>query len=252
MKSLILTLLSLAFFTAVSASERNTLYELRVYHAHPGKLDSLNERFKNHTVALFDKHGMTQLGYFVPINNEDTNILVYWLGFEDEQARKNAWEAFKSDPDWKAAYAASTEDGKLVAEIESLLLEATDYTPDIDVLPLEDDSRIFEWRTYKTNDGKLANLNARFRDHTCALFEKHGMENLAYWTYLPGQDASDTTLTYLIAHQNQSSRDAAFKAFSQDPDWQSARAASEENGRLLVKKGVESLMLVPTDYSPVR
>ncbi|MEM7146266.1 MAG: NIPSNAP family protein [Verrucomicrobiota bacterium] len=251
MKSILLTLAA-TMLTLVAAVGDDKLYELRVYHANPGKLDALHDRFQNHTVALFEKHGMTQLGYFVPTDNTESNTLVYWLAFDDEDARKAAWKAFRDDPDWKDAYAESTKDGKLVAKIDSTLLKATDYSPAIAVLPKPGDTRLFEWRTYTTNDGKLPNLNARFRDHTCALFEKHGMENLAYWTPTAGQDDADVTLTYLIAHDDQSARDASFKAFSQDNDWQAARTASEEDGRLLVKKGVDAVLLSPANYSPTR
>jgi hypothetical protein len=252
MKKLILTLLAATLSITALSAEDTKLYELRVYHANPGKLDALHDRFRDHTVALFEKHGMTQLGYFVPVDNEESNILVYWLAFDDEQAKKDAWKAFRDDPDWKAAYAASTKDGKLVAKVDSTLLQATDYSPPLKTFTTNDDTRLFEWRTYTTNDGKLPNLNARFRDHTCDLFEKHDITNVAYWTYREDQDNAPVTLTYLVAHKDQESRDAGFKAFGQDPGWQAAREASEKDGKLLVKKGVNAVMLKPTDYSPTK
>jgi hypothetical protein len=250
MKHIILTLLAAAFTLTALQADDSKLYELRVYHANPGKLDALHARFRDHTVALFEKHGMIQLGYFVPVDNEESNTLVYWLAFDDEQARKDAWKAFRDDPDWKTAYAASTENGKLVAKVDSTLLQATDYSPAISTMTTAADPRLFEWRTYTTNEGKLAGLNARFRDHTCELFEKHGINNIAYWTYLDDQENAPITLTYLVAHKDQASRDTGFKAFGQDPDWQAARSASEADGKLLVKKGVNSVIMTPTDYSP--
>jgi hypothetical protein len=252
MKYFILFLTTALLTLGAVTAEDTKLYELRVYHANPGKLDALHDRFRDHTVALFEKHGMTQLGYFVPVDNEESNILVYWLAFDNEQAKDDAWKAFRDDPDWKAAYAASTKDGKLVAKVDSTLLQATDYSPAINTFTTPDDSRLFEWRTYTTNEEKLPNLNARFRDHTCDLFEKHGIKNVAYWTYRDDQDNAPITLTYLVAHKDQDSRDANFKAFSQDPGWQAARDASEKDGKLLVKKGVKAIKLTPTDYSPTK
>jgi hypothetical protein len=110
--------------------------------------------------------------------------------------------------------------------------------------------RVFELRTYTTNEGKLPALQARFRDHTTKLFTKHGMTNIGYWT---PQDAppSQNTLIYVIAH---SSRDAAKKswaAFRADPDWQKAAAASEVDGKIL-SKSPESIFMDPTDYSPIK
>jgi NIPSNAP len=110
-------------------------------------------------------------------------------------------------------------------------------------------NHVFEIRTYTTPEGKLDALKARFRDHTMAIFEKHGMKNVGYWT---PQDAplSQNTLIYIISHE---SRDAAKKnwdAFRTDPDWVKAKAASEVNGPLTTK--VESVFVDPTDFSPIK
>ena len=106
---------------------------------------------------------------------------------------------------------------------------------------------VYELRVYHTYEGKLDDLLARFRDHTMRLFEKHGMKNIAYWT--PTDDPlKGKTLFYVIAHP---SRDAAvtnWKAFSDDPEWQSVRDKSEANGKLVEK--VDSTFLVLTDFSP--
>ena len=106
---------------------------------------------------------------------------------------------------------------------------------------------VHELRVYHTYEGKLDDLLARFRDHTMKLFEKHGMRNIAYWT--PTDDPlKGKTLFYVIAHP---SRDAAvgnWKAFSDDPEWQSVRDKSEANGKLVEK--VDSTFLVLTDFSP--
>ncbi len=236
---------------AASAADRDSrCFELRTYHANEGKLDALNARFRDHTVELFKRHGMTNVGYWVPLDNGE-NKLVYLMAYPDRAARDKMWKAFFNDPDWKAAYKASTADGKLVKRVESVFLSPTDYSM-FGEPTQADPQRVFELRIYTANPGKLAGLNARFRDHTVELFKKHGIENIGYWTPMDEKDGRDNRLFYMIAHKSVEARGASFGAFSKDPAWQAARKASEENGRLLVKKGVQSQMLNPTDYSPMR
>ncbi len=110
------------------------------------------------------------------------------------------------------------------------------------------DTRVFELRTYTSPPGKLPNLLARFRDHTCALFEKHGMTNIAYWTPADEKDGSSDKIIYLLAHSSREAAKASWAAFLADPVWHAARDASEANGKIVAK--VESIFLTATDYSP--
>lgn len=112
------------------------------------------------------------------------------------------------------------------------------------------DTKAYELRIYTAAPGKLSDLLARFRDHTCKLFEKHGMENIGYWVPVDAENGSETTLYYIIAHKSREAAKASFAAFGKDPEWQAARAASEANGKLLAK-APESIFLNVTDYSPV-
>lgn len=229
------------------------LYEMRVYYAQPGKLDALNARFRDHTVKLFAKHGMTNVGYFVPEGENKENKLVYFLAFPDKAARDASFKAFVADPAWKAAAAASEKDGKLIVKIDSVFLTATDYSPAPRIE--QKGGRVFELRTYTTTKGNLPGLDARFRDHTMKLFEKHGMTNVVYWHRAAGQPDADRNLTYLLAHPSKAAGLKAFDAFRTDPDWLAARKASEDKagGSLTeAKGGVVSEYLVPTDYSPLK
>ena len=110
-------------------------------------------------------------------------------------------------------------------------------------------NRVFELRTYHTLPGRLPALQARFRDHTMKIFEKHGMKNVAYWT---PQDApaSDNTLIYVISHESRDAAKKSWDAFRQDPEWKKVSAASEADGKIVEK--VESVYMNPTDYSPVK
>jgi hypothetical protein len=117
------------------------------------------------------------------------------------------------------------------------------------VSALAGDSRVFELRTYTAAEGKLNDLQARFRNHTTALFKKHGITNIGYWV---PQDAplSQSTLVYIIAYPNREEAKKRWAEFAADPDWTKARTASEVNGRLTSK--VESLFMSPTDFSPMK
>ena len=109
--------------------------------------------------------------------------------------------------------------------------------------------KVFELRTYTAPDGKLPNLQARFRDHTIRIFNKHNMKSVLY---LAPQDAPDSanTLIYVLEHP---SRDAAKKAwtdFQADPEWQKVSTDSQVNGRIVSK--VVSVFMDATDYSPIK
>jgi len=112
------------------------------------------------------------------------------------------------------------------------------------------DSRCFEMRTYYAMPGKLEALNARFRDHTCALFKKHGMENIGYWIPTDADKGATNKLVYIIAHKSRDEAKKSWAAFSADPDWKKAQKESEVNGKLVEK--VESVYLSATDYSQVK
>ena len=110
--------------------------------------------------------------------------------------------------------------------------------------------RVFELRTYTTAPGKLAALNTRFRDHTIALFKKHGMEVVAFWEPTDKEAGSGDKLVYVLAHASRAAAEASWKAFRDDPEWVKVKAESETGGALTTK--IESVFLAPTDYSPLK
>lgn len=112
------------------------------------------------------------------------------------------------------------------------------------------DSRAFEMRTYYAAPGKLEALNKRFRDHTCALFRKHGIEIIGFWIPNDKEQGADNKLVYLLAHKSREAAKQSFANFGKDPEWQKARAESEANGKLVEK--VESVFMSATDYSPLK
>jgi hypothetical protein len=105
-------------------------FEMRTYYAAPDKMDALHARFRDHTCKLFEKHGISIIGFWSPADPEDAKkTLVYILAFPSREARDKSWKEFQDDPAWKAAKAESEKDGKLVDKVESVFLNPTDYSP---------------------------------------------------------------------------------------------------------------------------
>jgi len=104
-------------------------YELRIYHAMPGKLEELHDRFRKHTNKLFVKHGMEIVGFWGPTDKEkgSDKDLIYVLAYPSREAREASWKAFQADPDWMAARKASEANGKLVEKAESVYMGEVNY-----------------------------------------------------------------------------------------------------------------------------
>jgi len=113
---------------------------------------------------------------------------------------------------------------------------------------LDPQAAVYELRVYYPAPGKLAALNARFREHTLRLFEKHGMRNVAYWNELPTKDAPEGRVVYVLAYPSREARDEDWKSFSEDPEWRAVVAKSEAGGKLVTK--VDSVFMTMADYSP--
>lgn len=246
---------------SAQATDTAAVYELRIYTAHPGRLPDVLARFRNHTCALFERHGIVNIGYWTELQpkgveragteQKDGDKLYYVLKHKSRAAAEASWAAFRADPEWIKARAASEENGPIVQTIESTFLAAADFSPEklISSGKKAGKNRVFELRTYTTNEGKLDTLNTRFREYTIALFAKHGMTNLAYWHPTDADKGASNTLIYILAHKD---RDAAAKSwadFGADPEWVKVRDASEANGKILIENGVKSVFLTATDFS---
>lgn len=105
------------------------IYEMRSYFAAPGKMGALQARFRDHTTALFEKHGIVNVGYFTNAIGGRSDELIYILGFKDAAHRDAAWAAFGSDPAWREVFVESEKNGTLVAHIENRILRPTDFSP---------------------------------------------------------------------------------------------------------------------------
>jgi hypothetical protein len=108
-------------------AKADRFFEMRTYTPSPGKMDALLARFRDHTLKLFEKHGMTNVGYWITAGAEPK--LVYVLAFPSKEARDASFKAFGADPDWKKVYAESEKDGtKLASKVESVFLTPADFS----------------------------------------------------------------------------------------------------------------------------
>jgi hypothetical protein len=139
MRSVLLAILALVAMVMPATAQETALepqaalYELRVYHAAPGKLDALNARFREHTLELFEKHGMRNVAYWIeqPTEQSPDGKVIYVLAFPSREARTASWAAFGADPVWREVHAKSETDGTLVTKIDSTFMSLADYSPPI-------------------------------------------------------------------------------------------------------------------------
>jgi len=110
--------------------QNTRVYELRTYTTHPGRLDALHARFRDHTMKLFEKHGMKNEMYWVPTDEKlAANTLIYIVSHDSLDAAKKSWDGFRADPVWKAARDASEKDGPIVAKVDFVYMKTVDYSP---------------------------------------------------------------------------------------------------------------------------
>ena len=116
--------------TGAAAEEAGAVFELRVYHTVEGRLPALLARFRDHTVGLFAKHGMTSVAYWTPIDEPlKDRTLFYILKFPSREAATRSWKAFQDDPDWMKVKTESEASGPIVEKVESTYLHMTDFSP---------------------------------------------------------------------------------------------------------------------------
>lgn len=128
---------------------------------------------------------------------------------------------------------------KILPVIALLLISITGNSQRID-------TRLYELRIYQTEPGRMNALLNRFTHHTLGLFEKHGMRNEGYWL----SEADSNLLYYVLSYHDMTSRNTAWKAFSDDPVWQNVRSESEKSGKIVAS--VVSVYLTKTDFSNFR
>jgi hypothetical protein len=114
----------------VPAVAVDRVFEIRTYTVAPGQLPLLHKRFRDHTMQLFEKHGMTNVAYFTPVDTAlSRTTLVYVLAYPNREAATKAWADFRNDPEWKKVTAASDAEGLKVLKVQSMFVNPTDFSP---------------------------------------------------------------------------------------------------------------------------
>lgn len=122
--------LAMAGTIGMSAQSSGRVYELRTYTCNEGKLEALQKRFREHTTKIFERHGMKNIGYWVPQDApRSQNTLIYIIAHESRDAAKKNWDDFRKDPEWQKVQTESEAGGKIVSKVESVFMDATDYSP---------------------------------------------------------------------------------------------------------------------------
>ena len=115
---------------ANAGAETDQVFELRTYTAAEGKFDELLARFRDHTLRIFEKHGMTNLGYWTPQDEPlSTTTLIYVLAHPSREEAEQSWRDFSSDPEWQSVAEESQRDGRLIVGLERVFLDPTDFSP---------------------------------------------------------------------------------------------------------------------------
>jgi len=244
-----LSLLLIAFFCTCLAQAQqaytSSYFEMRTYTVHEGKMPNLIQRFQNHTLALFKKHGIENVAYFLSEEQADKQ-LTFILGYPSAAERELRWNNFANDPEWQAAAKASEADGPLVQKVDQVFMVWADG---LNQRKQWANSGIFQLRTYHLFPGKLDAIQTRFRDHTQTLFEKQGLVNYPYWITVE-KDGIQPKLVYLIGHSDKPEFTAAFDRFRLDPAWIQVRDTSEANGKIVEK--IDAVFLTPLPFSPMK
>jgi len=131
MKKLICALFTLVSIFAVTpalAADETTVFELRVYTAPPGKMPDLLARFKNHTTRIFERHGMINVGYWLPVEQKEDDKIYYLLKHKSRTAAEASWKAFGADPEWIKVSTESEANGPIVSHVESTFLTSTEFS----------------------------------------------------------------------------------------------------------------------------
>jgi len=120
--------LEAAEYRAAHHLETDMIYEYRVYRCLPGRLPALLKRFENHTIKIWERHGIKQAGFWTVLIGDGNHDLHYLIAWESLADREKKWTTFQADPAWIAARADSERDGPILANVTSMLLTPTAFS----------------------------------------------------------------------------------------------------------------------------
>ncbi len=121
-------ILLLTLFLAGSALAQNRVFEMRTYTCYEGKLEALKARFRDHTIEIFNRHGMESIGYWVPQDERSGNTLIYILAHPSREAADKHWAEFMKDPEWVKVSKDSEANGKIVQKVDRVFMDPADFS----------------------------------------------------------------------------------------------------------------------------
>ncbi len=234
---------------------RGEVYELRTYHVAENKMEPLLTRFRDHSLALLSTHGMTHMGYWLPVDeSERSRRLVYIVAHQSVAAGRASWGAFSKDPAWQRARDESERTGKLVTAFDSVYLEPVSVD-NVLLNTLRESaarSRLYELRVFQSEKGRQAEWVGALQLKGMPLWQKHGMQVVALWRSVPTPKNSSESVAVLFVHVDAESAEAKGRALAADPAW-------TELLNSLPKPAVEPAsgadrpqLLSPVDFSPLK
>ena len=212
------------------------IYEMRTYYAVAGMIPILNERFDKHIIPVFKQHGIGILGFWTNDIGR-SNQLIYILSYDSMADREQKFSAAIADPKVQSILADRPTP---TIRVVSTFMKPTDYSPEPKMR-----GQVHELRIYRAAAGKMDDLHNRFSNHTRGFFQKHGIEEVGYWTEAIGDNS---LLVYMLGYSSLAEREARFGAFGADPDWQKVVAETHKNG--VLSEVSWNTILRPTAYSP--
>jgi hypothetical protein len=228
------------------------LYELRHYTTpDTSSLGALSGWFGEHVVPEWQARGMRVVGCWTVAIGEQPRFTTM-LAYDDAIQRQQQFGDFRRSDAWRQMedrlYTGPGRNG-LITGINTALLNPTPYSPDPFQFTNAASPGVFEERIYRARNGHtFAGVNRRFSDHTTRIFARHGIVPVGFWSVEIGAD--QPSLYYLVRFDDLSEYNPRWNRFRSDPEWQQVRAASEQDGNLLL--WIRSTILAPTPFSPMQ
>lgn len=238
-----------------ASKKEGKLYEIRFYTTNPGKLPDLHARFRDHTLKLFEKHGIENIIYWnvsegaAGSDDDKENLMIYIIAHKNEAAKDASWAAFRNDPDWKAAAKKSEENGKILAKPpRAIFMRETSFSAADEPVSKDPNApaRLWELRQYNDGAERIPHTVDRFGTGEKEIFTKNGMQTVKFWTA-----TDNSAFIYLLAHKDKAASDASWKGFrSEFPEFMRKYKEAHPNLPAGRGNGNEVRFLIPTDYSP--
>ena len=104
------------------------IYEQRIYHAMPGRMPDLLRRFEQVTLPIWQRIGIRQAGFWIPVIGGSSHDLIYLLAWDSMAEREQKWAIFASDPEWLEKRAKTEENGMLISSFDNAFLQPTGFS----------------------------------------------------------------------------------------------------------------------------